>query len=153
MKSFNKVLIAISSIILIFLYLKFCNSIDDEYSTKPFSIEPFYAAKAYSYGDTSDFIEEDYLVSGYKEATLEIELKIDSFFCAKRLYEKYGECIVIFYKKSAITNNEHISKYERDLVRYSESHDKIYEYRWKYRRLLKYLWKRENSTEHTMTCL
>ena len=78
-----------------------------------------------------------YIVDGYKNTQLD-EMKIDSFVCkAKDSYKNsYSYFIILLYKKSKITNNEYISNNPRDLDRYSQENDFLYDYRWEEGRFL-----------------
>ncbi len=43
---------------------------------------------------------------------------------------KYSEYFILFYKMTDVTNNENIKKNPRDLIRYSQSNDFLYQYKW-----------------------
>jgi hypothetical protein len=72
-----------------------------------------------------------YLIEGYQNTAL-FEEQIDSFVCSIQdsTWLLYDECNILFYKKSKYTNNEHIQEAPRDLYRYSQDNDFLYQYRW-----------------------
>jgi hypothetical protein len=72
-----------------------------------------------------------YLVEGFKDTAIH-EAKLDSMVCSTRdtSWLKNDKCIIQIYKKSKITNNEHIKKNRKDLDRYSMDNDFLYAYDW-----------------------
>jgi hypothetical protein len=72
-----------------------------------------------------------YLVEDFKYTAIH-EAKLDSMVCSTRdaSWLKHDECIIQIYKKSKITNNEHIKKNRKDIDRYSMDNDFLYVYNW-----------------------
>ena len=72
-----------------------------------------------------------YLVNGYHSSP-EHEIRLDSFVCTIQdsTWNTYDQCLIQFYKKSYYTNNENITRNPRDLDRYSQENDFLYQYRW-----------------------
>ena len=82
-------------------------------------------------GKTFYYKSENYLIKNYVESE-KTENIIDSFVTENKnkSYRKYEGYNIIFYRESSKTNIEHITKNSRDLVRYSQDHDLIYDYWW-----------------------
>jgi hypothetical protein len=77
---------------------------------------------------------DNYIVIGFESHEKNIA-QIDSFICLKSyeidlISKKYNNYHISIFKKSKITNNEHIQKFERDFVRYSVQNDLICTYSW-----------------------
>jgi len=79
--------------------------------------------------DTMIFNGYTYIVKNYRDNS-ETEKTIDSFVYAMKdtSYKKRTSVVITFYRESAITNLEHLSKNKRDLDRYSNKNDIIYTY-------------------------
>ena len=62
-----------------------------------------------------------YIIDEYRD-TKEVERKIDSFANKNKdpNLSQYAQFSMVFYKKSAITNIEHLPAHKRDLVRDSQ---------------------------------
>lgn len=74
---------------------------------------------------------DSYIMEGYKESK-ETQNSIDSFVEKNKdsLLSKYSQYEITIYKKSAKTNLKNLTDNPRDLVRYSQTNDRIYEYVW-----------------------
>ncbi len=104
-----------------------------------FQIIPFYEANyidsAFIDGTGKPFSKSDnYLVTGFDDFGLNTP-QIDSFVCSKltevdSILMIFSHYHISFFKKTSITNNEHMKDHERDLVRYSMDFDFIYSYQW-----------------------
>lgn len=72
-----------------------------------------------------------YLVTDFQN-TPPHEAKIDSFVCSIQdsTWALYSQYLILIYKKSKYTNNEHIKNNPRDLDRYSQENDFLYQYGW-----------------------
>ena len=75
-----------------------------------------------------------YFVTGFENYEKDIN-KIDSFICTKSnetdsIIKKIDTYQIWFFKKSDITNNEHLKAQERDLERYSKQVDLLCIYQW-----------------------
>ncbi len=83
-------------------------------------------------GNIYHYKTDAYLMNGYKN-TQSNEITIDSFVCKVQdsLLNQYGEYHILFYRESKITNNEHILNRPRDLFRYSQENDLLFEYIWR----------------------
>ena len=84
-----------------------------------------------------------YIIEGFRD-TKEVEKKIDSFVNKNKdpNLSHYTQFTMVFYKKSSITNIEHLAAHKRDLDRYSQNNDLVYSYYWtdggKFRERYKY---------------
>lgn len=81
--------------------------------------------------ETHTYKVDSYLVTGFQN-TPEHEAKIDSFVCSilDSTCTLYSQYLILIYKKSKYTNNEHIKNNLRDLDRYSQENDFLYHYGW-----------------------
>lgn len=82
-------------------------------------------------GKTLYYKSENYLIKNYVESK-KTENIIDSFVAENKnkSYQKYEGYNINFYRESSKTNIEHITENPRDLVRYSQSHDLLFDYSW-----------------------
>jgi hypothetical protein len=76
---------------------------------------------------------EFYLVKNFYDNP-EIEKYIDSFARSTDINQIkiYSDYIMKFYKESSQTNVENIKRNRKIIDRYSQSHDQIYNYRWRF---------------------
>lgn len=102
---------------------------------KEITFEPFYVVNFYDSIEIENkkYLKKRiaYLIENYQE-TLESEMKIDSFVCLnidplKKYLDYYS---ILIYKKSKITNNDHIKADPKDIDRYSQENDLLYIYDW-----------------------
>jgi hypothetical protein len=70
-----------------------------------------------------------YLIKGYLDNKHTKDL-IDSFAHKNDAASPYGLYKMFFYKESSKTNVKHLSANPKDLYRYSQNHDLIYQYMW-----------------------
>jgi len=72
---------------------------------------------------------ENYIVKNFISSESNLA-KLDSFACARyqAKTKNHHTFKINFYKYSKRTNVEELKKYERGLARYSDMHDKLYEY-------------------------
>jgi hypothetical protein len=113
----------------------FCqNNKREKFQITPFTAVNYVDSTLYE-GSTKPFAKNDfYLLVGYKNHEENIA-QIDSFVCCKsteidsilKIFTNYS---MYFFKKSTITNNEHIKANERDFVRHSMQFDYLYSYQW-----------------------
>ncbi len=79
--------------------------------------------------DTMIFKGYTYIVKNYRDNS-ETGKTIDSFVYTIKdtSFKNKTSVVITFYRESAITNSEHLSKNKRDLDRYSNKNDVIYTY-------------------------
>jgi hypothetical protein len=72
-----------------------------------------------------------FLVTNFKD-NKQSERLIDSFVTKNKAadFNSYTQYEMLFYKQSEITNPNHIKENPRDLDRYSQNNDWIYQYTW-----------------------
>jgi len=111
-----------NNLLCVFLFILVLSSCQKE---KALIIEPFTSQEQHVKNLYSDDIKEFfYLVEGFNYSENQID-SITSFVCSSldSNFYKYNTFGFGFYKKSKITNNEHIKKNPKDFFRHSTEHD------------------------------
>lgn len=77
------------------------------------------------------FFGDSYIIENYKNNNYSIN-QVDSFahYLGRIKKESCNSFTITFYKASDITNLIHLKENPRDLDRYSQNNDEIYDYRW-----------------------
>lgn len=114
-----------NNLLYIFLFIFVLSSCQKE---KTLIIEPFTSQNELSKSNpnTESFY---FLVSGYNHTQYQID-SITNFVCSSldSSFYKYHTFGFGFYKKSKITNNEHIEKNPKDFFRHSTEHDLLLQF-------------------------
>src|SRR5690606_11734426 len=126
-----KSVVATSSfIIVIFLCIQCNPTSSDKIAIVPFDL--LNNRDTFTYRGEILFNKSEYfLIKNYSKGK-STEDYIDSFVNANKdsNLDKYSNYGITFYKESAKTNIQNITKNPRDLDRYSQKHDLVYKYKW-----------------------
>ncbi|MCC6723246.1 MAG: hypothetical protein IT258_01960, partial [Saprospiraceae bacterium] len=118
-------------IFLSFITFWSCDTLDGN----KLSIEPLQIANrtdtALMNNNLNTYKLEAFLLSGYYNSPV-VEAEIDSFVCIRKdsFINNFVQYTMLFYKRSSVTNVKHLVSHPRDLVRYSQNNDMLYEYSW-----------------------
>lgn len=90
-----------------------------------------YTDTSYLRGDAMLAKSDFFLVLNFKD-NYESQVFLDNFIKQKRdvIFSDYDQYSIVFFKESKETNVKNLSEDKRVLFRYSNQHDRIYEYHW-----------------------
>lgn len=83
-------------------------------------------------GDTLYFKSEYFLIRNYHDGN-DLDTMLQKFVDSHidSTIKKYTQYDIVFYKESEITNEAHLKQRPRDLDRYSQQHDLLFDYCWR----------------------
>lgn len=89
-------------------------------------------------GKTLYYKNEYFLIRNYREGKKAEDL-IQNFVNENRAIDldKFTQYDMVFYKESKITNINHLQAHPRDLDRYSQQHDLLFDFMWSEGKFLK----------------